>query len=273
MIDIKPSVGLSKSRYGSFEKDFMARILKEEEHAAKRNEILDAALGLLYSKGYEKMTIQDLLDQLKISKGAFYHYFDSKIDVLEAVIDRMATVQIKPIFLSIVQDPQMPALEKLHQYFYMSTTWKTSNKAFLMELLKTWYSDDNALARQKMLATSLENMGPFFTAIIKQGVGEGVFSTPYPEVASRVTINMIYDLAYESGQMLLSKDASQGENLQQLETLYAAYGDALERILGAPKGSIQFMAAEALKVWLSADSLLQGETLPAEAAIPPPASS
>ena len=56
----------------------MARILKEEEHTAKRNEILDAALQLVYSKGYEKMTIQDILDQLQISKGAFYHYFDSK---------------------------------------------------------------------------------------------------------------------------------------------------------------------------------------------------
>jgi AcrR family transcriptional regulator len=212
------------------------------------------------------MTIQDILDQLHISKGAFYHYFDSKVAVLEAVVERMAAEQVKPIFMKIVRDPQLPALEKLHQYFYMSTSWKTSNKALLVSLMKVWFSDDNALTRQKMLATTVEHMGPFFLEIIKQGVDEGVFSTPHPEIASQVTIKLIYDLAYESGQMLISEEVKQSDNLRQIETLYAAYGDVLERVLGAPKGSIQFMAAEALRVWFSSE----GETLPAEAAIPPP---
>src|SRR5689334_12596794 len=103
----------------------MARILKEDEHTAKRNEILDAALGLIYSKGYEKMTIQDILEKLQISKGAFYHYFDSKVDVLEAVVERMASDQVEPIFLAILQDPNIPAMEKLHRYFDISTRWKT----------------------------------------------------------------------------------------------------------------------------------------------------
>ena len=92
----------------------MARILREEEYTAKRNEILDVALQLVYSKGYDKMTIQDILDQLKISKGAFYHYFNSKVDVLEAVVERMATEQVKPIFLSIVDDPPSPARIRNH---------------------------------------------------------------------------------------------------------------------------------------------------------------
>jgi len=243
----------------------MARIVKEEEYTARRNEILDAAVQLVYSKGYEKMTIQDILDHLHISKGAFYHYFDSKVAVLEAVVERMATQQAKPILLSIVEDPQLPALEKLHQYFYMSTTWKTSNRALLTELMQIWYSDENALARQKMLNMTVENLGPMFTKIIKQGVREGTFSTPYPEVASEVTINLIHDLAYASGQMLLSAEVKQSENLQQVEALYAAYCDVLERVLGAPKGSIQFMAAEALKIWFSSDDTLESETFVEEA--------
>jgi AcrR family transcriptional regulator len=250
----------------------MARIVKEEEYLARRNEILDASLRLVYSKGYDKMTIQDILDQLHISKGAFYHYFDSKVAVLEAVIERMANEQVKPMFLAIVQDPQLPALEKLHQYFYMSTNWKTSNKAFLIQLMKNWYSDENALARQKMLTRTGEQMGPFFTEIIKQGVREGVFSTPYPEVASEVTINLMYDLAFASGQVLMSEEVKQDE-IQQVETLYAAYGDVLERILGAPKGSIQLMAAEALKVWISSDDHLQSELFAEEADLSPPSNT
>lgn len=242
----------------------MARIVKEEEHTAKRNEILDAALQLVYSKGYDKMTIQDILDQLQISKGAFYHYFDSKVDVLEAVVERMATEQVEPIFLAIVQDPNIPALEKLHRYFDMSTRWKTSKKALVTELVKIWYSDENALARQKMLARTVEHMGPFFTEIIKQGVREGVFTTPYPEVTAQVIVNLIYDLAYASGQMFIAEDVKESDNLRQIETIYEAYSDVLERVLGAPKGSIQFMTAEALKIWFSSDDPLQSETLAEE---------
>ena len=51
----------------------MARTVKA--HAVRRNEILDVAQRLIYTKGYEQMTIQDILDGLQISKGAFYHYF------------------------------------------------------------------------------------------------------------------------------------------------------------------------------------------------------
>jgi len=53
----------------------MPRVIKEEDYAARRNGILDAARQLVYTKGYEQMSIQDILDALKISKGAFYHYF------------------------------------------------------------------------------------------------------------------------------------------------------------------------------------------------------
>ena len=246
----------------------MARIVKEEEHSARRNEILDAALQLVYTKGYDKMTIQDLLDQLKISKGAFYHYFDSKAAVLEAVVEHMAAEQVEPVFLSIMQDPNLTALEKLHRYFETSTRWKASKKAFFVELVKIWYSDENIVAREKMLARSAQHLGPFFTEIIKQGVQEGSFTTPYPEIASEVTINLIYDLAYASGQMLISEEVRQRDNLQRIETLYAAYSDVLERVLGAHKSSIQFMTAEALKIWFSSDDPLQSEAFAEEADMP-----
>jgi hypothetical protein len=48
----------------------MSRTVNEEAYDAKRNEILDFAQALIYSKGHERMTIQDLLDGLRISRGA-----------------------------------------------------------------------------------------------------------------------------------------------------------------------------------------------------------
>jgi AcrR family transcriptional regulator len=247
--NIKPTVGL-------FREGFMARIVKEEKHTARRNEILNVALRLVYSKGYGKMTIQDILDELQISKGAFYHYFDSKADVLEALVERMVVEQVEPLLLSAVQDPHLTALEKLQRYFDTAVRWKTTEKTLMLELTKVWYSDENVLARQKMMALMVKHVTPLFMKIIHQGVREGVFTTPYPEYASQVIINLVQPLGDTFAKMLLSEDEKHSNALQEAENLVVAYNDALERILGVPKGSIHLMDTEALKEWFSPDDTL-----------------
>jgi AcrR family transcriptional regulator len=246
----------------------MARIVKKEEHTARRNEILDAALRLVYSKGYDKMTIQDILDQLHMSKGAFYHYFNSKADVLEALVERMAVEQVEPRLLSVVQDPHLTALEKLQRYFDTAVSWKTSKKALMLELSKVWYSDENALARQKMMALMVKHVTPLFTEIIHQGVQEGVFTTPYPEYASQVIINLVQPLGDTFARMLLSEEAMHDHALQRAEMIVIAYTDAVERVLGASKGSIHLMDTEALKEWFPSNDTLQRKSLAEEAGIP-----
>src|SRR5579864_4129663 len=124
----------------------MTRIVKT--HAVRRNEILDVAGRLIYTKGYEQMTIQDILDGLQISKGAFYHYFDSKQALLEAIIERMQQ-EVEQILLPIVQDQELSALEKLDRFFATASSWKTARKDFFLALLRVWYTDDNAIVRQK----------------------------------------------------------------------------------------------------------------------------
>ncbi len=94
----------------------MARIVNKEEYEIRRNEILDAAQLLVYTKGYEQMSIQDILAEVHISKGAFYHYFNSKQALLEALIERMAS-QVIQLLNPIVQDEHLNAPEKLHRVF------------------------------------------------------------------------------------------------------------------------------------------------------------
>lgn len=235
----------------------MVRVVNQQDYAARRNEILDVALKLVYSKGYDKMTIQDILDQLQISKGAFYHYFDSKADVLEALVERMAVEQVESHIISIVQNPELTAIEKLQCYFDTAVQWKTAQKEFIMQLTRVWYSDENALARQKMFNMMVKHVTPLFLEIIKQGVREGIFSTPYPEYASQVNINLIQGLGDTFARMLLSEEAKNNHAVQEAENLIAAYNDALERILGAPKGSIHLMDTESLKEWFSQDDTSQ----------------
>src|SRR5215831_2467293 len=122
----------------------MARIVKA--HAVRRKEILDVAQRLIYTKGYEQMTVQDIVDDLQISKGAFYHYFDSKQAAFSALLERMGQ-ELDQHLVPIVQDPALPALEKLQRFFATLAGWKHERLEILLAVTRMWYSDDNAIIR------------------------------------------------------------------------------------------------------------------------------
>jgi len=84
----------------------MARLTKPAEFAAKRTAILAAAQRLVFTKGYEQMSVQDILDDLQISGGAFHHYFDSRGALLDALIERIERESAKPL-LPIIHDPHL----------------------------------------------------------------------------------------------------------------------------------------------------------------------
>lgn len=237
----------------------MARIVKKEAYEARRNEILDATQQLIYTKGYEQMTIQDILDTLRISKGAFYHYFNSKGEVLDSMVERMVVEEVVPILSAIVQDPDLSALEKLHRYFDSAIRWKTTRRALMLELLRVWLSDENAIVRQKFLGMSLEHVTPMLTEIIRQGIQEGVFTAAYPDQTCRVIYYTLLGLSDTILELLISEDPNLDRAyIKSTVTAYAnALNDAVERLLGAPKGSLHLMDIEALEGWFPAQ-----ETIP-----------
>jgi AcrR family transcriptional regulator len=230
----------------------MARSVNEKEYALKRNQILDVTQRLVYTKGYEQMAIQDILDELRISKGAFYHYFDSKPALLEALIERIAQEALQ-LLNPIVQDSHLPALEKLQRFFDTAVRWKTARKTFMLELLRVWYDDHNAIVRQKMLAMSSKHTLPLLTEIFHQGIREGVLNIPFPDQIGVVLLSFIQGIGDAFAELLLAREP-QGDELQRAERLIAAYNNALERVLGAPAGSLHLMDTESLKEWFVASN-------------------
>ncbi|TME77617.1 MAG: helix-turn-helix transcriptional regulator [Chloroflexi bacterium] len=89
----------------------VARTVNATLRTVRRDAFLDVAQRLVQAKGYEAMSIQDVLDELEASKGAFYHYFDSKQALLEAVVERFADVAIAEL-APVLSDPKLPALRK-----------------------------------------------------------------------------------------------------------------------------------------------------------------
>ena len=126
----------------------MVRTLDPLAHSVRRETFLDAAQRLMQAKGYERMSIQEVIEDVGASKGAFYHYFGSKSALLEAVVDRMvedATGSVAPR----VTDASVPALSRLDALFTGIATWKGERTELLLAVMEVWFADDNAIAREK----------------------------------------------------------------------------------------------------------------------------
>ena len=216
----------------------MARTLNPEVHAVRRDTFLDAAQGLIQAKGYEQMSIQDVLDAVGTSKGAFYHYFDSKAALLEGVIDRMVVVATSTL-QPLLDDPDRTALEKFNGMFQGLASWKTQRRDLLIAVLQTWLSDDNAIVREKFRREVVATITPILTAIVRQGVREGTFTVTSPEHAARVTVSLLLG-ANEHASALYLANHNGEVPFEVVEGALNAYPEAMERILGAPEGSLRW---------------------------------
>jgi AcrR family transcriptional regulator len=228
----------------------MARRRTELPPTARRNEILDAAQRFVATKGFEQMTIEDILADLQISKGAFYHYFESKGVLLEALIGRMGE-EARRVLVPILEDRQLSALQKLQAWFDMAAQWKTARRDFLLSLIRVWYHDDNAVVRLKLRSDTLAWISPLLAQVIRQGIDEGVFTPSYPEQVGQVVFSLLYDLGDSLAGGLL--DVAHDESTYAAaQATTAAFTDAVERALGAQPGSLSLIDPEMLREWYTA---------------------
>jgi AcrR family transcriptional regulator len=230
----------------------MARTVDETAQQAKLNEILDCAHGLIYSMGYEGMSIQDICTRLGMSKGAFYHYFESKPALMEALLNRTSQQAVDLIF-PILDDPDLPALQKLTRFYDHANTWKAEQKPYMMAIFQAWYKDENAIVRQKLTANFLDAFNAPLTRVFQQGIREGVFNPIVPELAAEVVYTLMMQMSDSCGHLLLelttNPDAPEELIASRMDSVIRAYTDAIERVLGAKPGSILLVNMDMLKKW------------------------
>jgi hypothetical protein len=154
------------------------------------------------------------------------------------------------VLTPIVHDPSLPAMAKFQGFFDTIARWKTARKDFILALLQGWYSDGNAIVRQKVNAAGIKWYAPLLTEIICQGIREGVMNNPYPEQAGEVVLALMLGMGDAMAGLFLP-DGLHPNDLPHIQAMLASYGDALERVLGTPTGSIQFVEKATLQEWVA----------------------
>lgn len=200
--------------------------------------ILDVAFRLFMEKGYEHTSIQDIIDNLGgLSKGAIYHHFKSKEDILVAVTDRM-TAESNQMLADIRDRSDLNGREKLKTIFKESISRPVQNDIFTVA--PNFHNNPKLLF--SLLHDTIEEAAPnYILPIIKQGMKDGSIETDYPEqlaelilLAANVWMNpMIFDNSEEEAyrKFMVFKQMLQGfgldivddEMLERLQELAAIY--------------------------------------------------
>jgi len=212
------------------------------------NEILDRAQNFFFTHGYEQTSIQMIIDEVGIAKGTFYHYFHSKEELLDGVINRMLNQNLA-VLTPIVEDEQLNSLEKFTQFVNYIGNWKLENITFFKEVVKVYYQEENALFREKLKLASIHFAVPLLSQIIRQGISEGEFETDDPESAAEIIIEIGQPLSRNFASLMISTSQTDSD-VMVIRNKINAYQTAIERILHAQPGSLQLIDFDQLNHWL-----------------------
>ena len=213
----------------------MARNRHPEETV---NLILDVAFHLFMEKGYEHTSVQDIINNLGgLSKGAIYHHFKSKEDILVAVTEKMTAESNR--MLAVIRDrSDLSGKEKLKTIFKTSISQSVQNDIFTVA--PDFHNNPKLLF--SLLHDTIDNAAPnYILPIIRQGISDGSIKTDYPEqlaelilLAANLWMNpMIFDSTEEEScrkfmvfrQMLqgFGLDIVDSEMLERLQELASIY--------------------------------------------------
>lgn len=157
------------------------RVVKDPKE--RRKDIMEMASMLFLSKGYEETSVNMIVEQLGVAKGTFYHYFKSKEDILEAVLENYLNQYAEDIKLFLVSS-SINAYEKL--MFVLKNI--LSNTQGPEHLTKHVEDSKNNRLHQMLDEKFYEKFYPIIVEILKQGTKENIFKLKHPEEITQILL-------------------------------------------------------------------------------------
>ncbi len=149
-------------------------------------QILSVSLNLFLTKGYEHTSLQDIIKGLGgLSKGAIYHHFKSKEDIMIAVLKQLYK-DVEDTLAAVRDDKQRTGLEKLRQIISVSLNHDPAQ-------LEMMSKAPNLLNNPKILAAQLQSIiedavPVYIQPIVEQGILDGTIKTEYPKELSEMVM-------------------------------------------------------------------------------------
>ncbi len=199
----------------------MKRVVKDPE--IRKNEIIGVAEKLFFETGYEETSISDIVKKAKVAHGTFYYYFKTKEKVLDAIIERIQD-ELFDYLEKISNREDLNAVEKFIEFLKIKMESFSSGE----KLWEYLFKEKNSLLFVKFQKNSIPKASKHVEKIIKQGVKEGYFNTPYPKIAAYAMLHVNLSIATDH-------DFFEKNKIERSKIIFITF-DLIERIFGAKTG-------------------------------------
>ena len=136
--------------------------------------ILDTAQRLFLEKGYEQTTIQDITDNLGgLTKGAIYHHFKSKEEIIDAVSDRMFFAN-NP-FEAVRGRKDLNGLQKLRETIRLNQSDQERTNLTIQSIPVC----KNPRLLMEMINSNRKILTPYYQELLEEGNRDGSIHTKY----------------------------------------------------------------------------------------------
>jgi AcrR family transcriptional regulator len=159
-----------------------------------RSRILESAIKLFSIRGYNKARVDDICAEAGISKGAFYHHFESKQALFRALLDRWLQTIDNAIEASKDKTAPETFMQMIEAFPYV---FEASGEGLPM-FLEFWLQASRDKKLWEASVAPYRRYHKYFTSLIKKGQEEGSFAEVDPELASRMIVATAMGLLMQS---------------------------------------------------------------------------
>ena len=145
----------------------------------RKAELVETAHELFFKNGYDATAVSDIVKTAGVAQGTFYWYFKSKEEILDAVAERFAGMIFQGI-QKVAEDKEMPADQKVWAIFGAAESSVERGGKIAEEIHTPRFSRYH----DKIARYFLKRLIPVLTQVIYEGVEQGIFDTPSPEMAA-----------------------------------------------------------------------------------------
>ena len=188
--------------------------------------MIDAALLLFIEKGFDNTSVNDIVKKVGVAQGLFYYYFNSKNEMLNAVVERYLD-KIAVSLHELMEDNSLTVEKKLVLFLETLLKYGEKNENFAADL----HREENAVIHHKLTEKANELIPPIFLRLINEGVKKGIWSIPYSAEMMEILVFGIGDYLHK---YYFTPDKKVFEaKMKVLERF-------IEQMLGAEEGSLIF---------------------------------
>jgi len=179
---------------------------KPDVSVERKQQIYQAALACFNRKGYYQTTMDDIVAESGLSKGALYWYFDSKKALFISLLSDFMTPMGQE-WEAIVEDPAMTATQKLKKMLAYFRAQFDEMVEFFGLVIEAWaqtHFDDDV---QRLTHDLYKSYQVFLERIIEDGIAQGEFRQADVASTSAVILTLFDGLTLAVGARMLDQEA------------------------------------------------------------------